>query len=865
MKSTLKLVLIPAVALLLVPTLAEAQVVKPHILMIFDTSGSMLASSCDGQNPPVGNSSSGTNSNIYNVKAAMYQALFFAGADEANFGLMRFPHFDRACTLESCPFDTVVSAGGVNYLPYGGYYQISTTRGGADNNPGCTITNHTTQTTVGSWFTNGASEAVVVPVTSPAQGLNPPNSSAFDPSDGNLLEIFRWLDHTTTCSGGAITNPEVQAIPSQFTPLGRSLFYSRLYFQNWVIPKDDPAKLPCRNNIVILLTDGAESCDSSTTGFNSSTCAGGTEFNPYRQACLLNQAGIPVYVIVAAASTQANNIANYGGTGSAIVANFTNQNEVKAALLSIIAEAVPSGEVCNGLDDNCNGQIDEGVKNACTSYPQWCAVELCNGLDDNCDGQIDEGLPPNACGGPCGVPVPAEIPCNGIDDDCNPATPDQPAGCTCGVEYCNGQDDDCDGLVDDDDPDMPNNTVACGPNPALGICRQGTLVCNYGNPICNGAIYPQAETCNGLDDNCNGIVDDVIYNPAECIIPDCTSGCCDGHWACVSGVDTCVPSSIQAQEECNALDDDCDGRIDEGAMCETPLVCWYGTCAFRVPPDGCGTEHFARDGLCVENPCLGSHCPGGTICEPATGSCVDVCAAEDCAGVPDTRCDVTLATCDASGFCTASESACVTPDCYLDPALCQPGEVCKDGLCVPDPCFGTDALDCGQMACRDATCIATCVGVECDPGWACKDGLCAVVPCGTFSCPPGQVCVDGQCAQDPCGGVTCKPGQVCKDGVCVDDPCRLIVCPAGARCEGGQCVTQTADGGVVYPDSGPRPDAAPLPDGGGTGDGGLPEDFRITAGGGGCACQAGEGPGGAGGALGLLLVSLLWIRRRRQG
>jgi hypothetical protein len=851
---------------------AHAQPVKPNILIIFDTSGSMVRNgsgtwtSCDGQYPPVGNSSMGTDSRIYNLKDAVRQALYEIGVDEANFGLARFAQTEQPNDLDSCAFPS----GEAGYYTFPG--------------SGCSISTHSTQTTYGSWFDSAASQAIVVPVTDPAQGLDPPNSSAFDPTDANLPEIFRWLDHYTTSSGGSINNPEIQAIPAQSTPIGRSLFYARMYFDNYVIPNDDPNVLPCRSNIVIIATDGGEACDGSMTSMPSepndpSDCVGGSEFNPRRQACLMYRPwvsnsweSIRTYVLTMPGLESDNDpIALAGGTSQALTADFTDPSAVKSALLSIIADAVPSGEVCNGLDDNCNGQIDEGVKNQCGSYPQWCATESCNNQDDDCDGQVDEGLPPNACGGPCGAPVPAEIPCNGIDDDCNPATPDEPAGCTCGVEYCNGVDDDCDGLVDDDDPDMPTTAVPCGPNPPLGLCEQGTLICNYGNSICDGAVYPEAETCDGQDENCNGIVDDVVYDPPECVIPNCQTACCDGHWECQNGQDVCVPNAITANEDCNGADDDCDGRIDEGAQCEQPLVCWYGDCAFRVPPDGCGTGLVEREGLCVTDPCRGTQCEGGLICEPVSGDCIDPCAGFNCSD-PAELCDVTQVTCDASGTCTADDTACVIPDCYLDPALCVDGEVCVDGSCAPDPCFGQSAIDCGTDACRDATCIATCVGVECDVGQQCTDGVCVAEPCGTFSCPPGQTCVDGQCAQDPCGGVTCKAGQVCEDGHCTDDPCRLIACPAGTVCREGQCVGTDPDGGVIQPDAGPGADAGPPTDAGdATGvDSGLPEDFNITAGGGGCACHSatGSGAGGAGlpggAVLSLLLLTLLAFRRRRQ-
>ena len=91
-------------------------------------------------------------------------------------------------------------------------------------------------------------------------------------------------------------------------------------------------------------------------------------------------------------------------------------------------------EICNNVDDNCNGQIDEGVRNACGACGAVPA-EVCNNFDDDCDGQIDEGVR-NACGA-CGA-VPAEL-CNGQDDDCDGAVDDGNNLCNGGRVCQNGQ------------------------------------------------------------------------------------------------------------------------------------------------------------------------------------------------------------------------------------------------------------------------------------------------------------------------------------------------------------------------------------------------------------------------------------------
>jgi uncharacterized repeat protein (TIGR03803 family) len=289
-------------------------------------------------------------------------------------------------------------------------------------------------------------------------------------------------------------------------------------------------------------------------------------------------------------------------------------------------------EVCNGLDDNCDGQIDEGfvdeyypdndgdgagdskaeakLYTSCNhpagyvSNNRDCndadptiysgARELCDNKDNNCDGQIDEGLAaapffkdadgdgfgnPAIATSTCGIIPPGYVSNNG---DCN----DNDATIYPGApELCDGKDNNCNGQIDegliqityyrDADGDGFGNAtltvVTCSTTSPAGYVRNNT--------DCNDAdatIYPGApELCDGKDNNCNGTRDEgfsllTFYRDADgdgygadnitiqaCSQPDgyaVLGGDCNDQNTAVH------PDAI---ERCDGIDNDCNGRIDE--------------------------------------------------------------------------------------------------------------------------------------------------------------------------------------------------------------------------------------------------------------------------------------------------------------
>ena len=202
-------------------------------------------------------------------------------------------------------------------------------------------------------------------------------------------------------------------------------------------------------------------------------------------------------------------------------------------------------ETCNGQDDDCDGEIDEGTLNACGQ----CGtppVEQCDLEDNDCDGQIDEGTL-NACGF-CGQ-VPPEI-CDGQDNDCDGQL-DEGTLNACGLcgqvptEVCDGRDNDCDGQLDE------------GTLNACGQCGQAP-----------------AEVCDGIDNNCDGRTDEGLLN-------------------------ACGQCGPLPSETCDQVDNDCDGQVDEGTL----NVC--GQCG-PVPSESCDGVDNDCDGVIDENLALNS-------------------------------------------------------------------------------------------------------------------------------------------------------------------------------------------------------------------------------------------------------------------
>jgi MYXO-CTERM domain-containing protein len=507
-------------------------------------------------------------------------------------------------------------------------------------------------------------------------------------------------------------------------------------------------------------------------------------------------------------------------------------------------------EVCNGLDDNCNGEIDEGLTNndcydltgfvdpdgrTTTQVTANRNVGSCKSGTSSCVQKPDGSWGMSAC---VGQQLPAAEACNGLDDDCN-GVPDDGLSQAC---Y-----------------DGPAGTVNAGEcKPGAQVCFDGawgatttTSLTSFVPGLCKGEVLPVPEVCgdaggNGKDDNCNGTIDEgctcqngaqisCFPGPGRWDAGVCHTGiqtCVSGAWTACGGEDLVVasaepePCSTPAKpapyEYVKADDWNCDGQTTQCTECADGQTrqCWGDHY------DASAVSTLAGVGQCTWGHQL---CRNGTwgALDPEGAFSTGYCAGYGHQSVgandqPIEYCDNVDNNCNSStdenAICperyTCLNGVCVPAVCGVEmPApdgyacngsptgqlvqapcggtggpLCGAGQLCKFGSCV-DPCpVSSTELDPVTLHSASLVCAS---GTSCGGG-ACIGGGCYEAGCAATSSTP--LCRGGTCVANPCTGVSCPAGTFCRPdftanaGFCVQ-ACVFVTCAQGQRCgPDGFCV-----------------------------------------------------------------------------
>lgn len=413
-----------------------------------------------------------------------------------------------------------------------------------------------------------------------------------------------------------------------------------------------------------------------------------------------------------------------------------------------VGQPEPADEICNGLDDDCNNEVDELEVRCFPDDTAGCTLAADGKW--SCVGTCETGT--RSCGD------------NGLGD-CLTATTPQPETCT--EAGALAQDEDCDGKVDEGGCGCVEAACYNGPEGTLrdgAKCAAGMVSCVDGMPgACVGEVTPSPEDCfnQGADDDCDGVVDNIDMLGSPCKVIGKLGLCSDGTKQCaaISAAPVCTPLVVATAEVCDRRDNDCDGRADEdfdlasdsancgscGMVCPARSECCSGSCT-RTAGDRmncgacgnvCGRGSACMNGQCVSTmPVAGMPAAGG----PSTGG-----SSGEAGGGTGGSSGVGGATGGMGGGATGGSGDVGGMGGFGGtPGECSPScsatQRCCAGVCVDTD---TDASHCGS-------CTTECTGTA--P--ACCAGACVDFASDTNCGACGNDC--SMLSTDPMAPCTCR-------------------------------------------------------------------------------------------------------------
>ena len=406
----------------------------------------------------------------------------------------------------------------------------------------------------------------------------------------------------------------------------------------------------------------------------------------------------------------------------------------------------PEWDCADPVDYNCDGSV--GYDDADGDGAPACqdcddddaavnpdAAEVCDGADNDCDGQVDVDATDarrfhgdadaDGFGGSTFEALACEPPAGFVDnaDDCDDLDASSFPG---GTETCDDADNDCDGTVDEDVQttfyvdgdrdgygDADTTRLACAA--PVGFV-DNALDCDDANPATSPASY---EVCDGIDNDCDGAADDSSAINTSTFYLDSDG---DGYGARATTAQGCeAPSgyvdnagdcddadsgvSPAAAEVCDSVDNDCDGSTDEADA--TDAGTWYAD----ADADGYGDPAVTT---------VSCSAPSGMVADDS--DCDDTSAAvspaepevcnggvdDDCDGDADdddTSVDLTTGTTwyadadgDGYGDASATTFACDAPSGYADNALdCNDADATRTTTCADGTSQASAGITCATI------------------------------------------------------------------------------------------------------------------------------------------------------------------------